>query len=299
MMPLTALCALRFACAMAFLDHIAACNRHDLDRFRPFVVDGQHVGWVRGDVAWHLEHHADTFAVSEDMVGLHPRLTAPDDRSAAVDRVCRDLAEQWKTPSLRGERYRVARRFSDRPLMTLDRGVVSLFGVRAFGIHVNGFVRDGGKLKLWVAKRAVDKAVAPGKLDNLVAGGQPAHLSLMDNLVKEAAEEADIPEGLARTARPVGVISYCLEDQWGLKPDVMYCYDLEVPASFTPNNTDGEVERFTLMDIEEVAHRVRDTQDFKFNVNLVITDFLMRHGVLCPDNEPDYADIAHGLKRGW
>lgn len=298
-MPGLTLCtALRFHSVMAFLDHIAACNRHDLDRFRPFVVADHHVGWVRGDVAWHLDAHRDVFAVTAEAVRLRPGLHDPEARSAAIDRVCLDLAQQWKTPGLRGERYRVAQRWSDRPLMTVDRGVVSLFGVRAFGVHVNGFVRDNGRLKLWVAKRAVDKAVAPGKLDNLVAGGQPAHLSLMDNLVKEAAEEAAIPAPLARTARPVGVISYCMEDAWGLKPDVMYCYDLEVPADFQPHNTDGEVERFMLMDVEEVAARVRDTHDFKFNVNLVIMDFLIRHGVLCPDSEPDYAEIAHGLKQG-
>ena len=284
---------------MAFLDHIAACNRHDLDRFRPFVVAGRHVGWVRGDVAWHLDAHRDVLAVTAEAVQLRPELDGPESRSAAIDRVCAELSAAWKTPALRGERYRVAQRWSDPPLMTIDRGVVSLFGVRAFGVHVNGFVRDGRTLKLWVAKRSVDKAVAPGKLDNLVAGGQPAHLSLMDNLVKEAAEEAAIAEPLARTARPVGVISYCLEDQWGLKPDVMYCYDLEVPADFVPRNTDGEVERFTLMDVDEVAARVRDSHDFKFNVNLVILDFLIRHGVLCPDREPDYAEIVHGLKQGW
>ena len=283
---------------MAFLDHIHACNRHDLDRFRPFVIDERHVGWVRADIAWHLESHADVFRATADGVSLQARLADPADRSMAVDRVCLDLHRQWQTPALRGERYRVARRWSDQPLMTMDRGVVSLFGVRAFGVHVNGFVRDGAGLKLWVAKRSVDKAVAPGKLDNLVAGGQPAHLSLADNLVKEAAEEADIPEALARSARPVGAISYCLEDQWGLKPDIMFCYDLELPPDFVPANTDGEVESFVLMDVEEVAERIRTSDDFKFNVNLVMLDFLIRHSILCPDNEPDYAEIVHGLKQG-
>lgn len=283
---------------MAFLDHIRACNRHDLDRFRPFVIGERHVGWVRSDVAWHLEDYGDVFITTADVVRLHPRLTDPKQRSEAVDGVCLALQGKWRTPGFRGERYRVTRRWSDPPLMTLDRGVVSLFGVRAFGIHVNGFVRDGKRLKLWVAKRATDKPVAPGKLDNLVAGGQPAHLSLMDNLVKEAAEEADIAEALARTARPVGAISYCLEGDWGLKPDVMFCYDLELPRDFVPRNTDGEVESFALLDVEEVLERIRDTDDFKFNVNLVILDFLVRHSLLCPDNEPDYAEIVHGLKQG-
>lgn len=43
---------------------------------------------------------------------------------------------------------------------------------------------------------------------------------------------------------------------------------------------------------------MRDTDDFKFNVNLVIIDFLIRHGLLRPDDEPDYVAIVHGLRRG-
>ena len=42
----------------------------------------------------------------------------------------------------------------------------------------------------------------PGMLDNMVAGGQPAGLSLMENVVKEAGEEAGIPCAVAGTARP-------------------------------------------------------------------------------------------------
>jgi len=174
-----------------------------------------------------------------------------------------------------------------------------VFGVRAYGVHVNGVVRRPDGLHLWIGRRAPDKPVAPDKLDNMVAGGQPAHLGLMDNLVKEAAEEADIPADLARTARPVGAICYCLEDQWGLKPDVMFCYDLEVPADFTPRNTDGEISSFQLLPIAEVAARVKDGDEFKFNVNLVILDFLLRHGLLSPDDEPDYVEIVKGLRQGW
>lgn len=279
---------------MAFLDHIKACNRHDIANFRRFLVGGDPVGWVRHDVAAWLADFSGTFLVSEAQVSLHPRLDTPPARSEAMDEACRALRDRHGIPALRGERYRVARHFADAPLMSVDRGVVSLFGVRSYGIHVNGIIPQG----LWIAKRAKDKTVAPGKLDNLIAGGQPAHLGLMDNLVKEAAEEADIPEALARAARPVGVVSYCHEDKWGLKPDVMLCYDLDVPADFEPRNTDGEIESFRRMGIDEVMALVRDTQEFKFNVNLVLLDFFIRHGHLCPDGERDYLEIVRGLRRG-
>lgn len=283
--------------AMAFLDHIVACNTHDIRKFRPFVVADIPVGWVRNDIAALLKRHDDVFAIENDAVRLHPRLITPQQRTEAVAAACQALADSHRTPRLRGERYAVARRWGDEALMEVDRGVVSLFGVRAYGVHVNGIIRDGDRLRLWIAKRAVDKAVAPGKLDNLIAGGQPAGLGLRENLLKEAAEEADIPAALALTARPVGAISYCHEDAWGLKPDTMFCYDLDVPADFVPRNTDGEIESFRPMELDEVAERVRDSQDFKFNVNLVLMDFLIRHGRICPDAEPDYIDIVRGLRR--
>ena len=92
----------------------------------------------------------------------------------------------------------------------------------------------------------------------------------------------------------VGAITYCAETEEGLKPDVQYCYDLELPAEFRPHCRDGEIEGFMLMPIEEVAAVVRETQQFKFNCNLVIIDFLVRLGLIGPD-DPDYVAIVQGL----
>lgn len=275
---------------MPYLDHIRACNAHDIAKFRPFLVEGRAVGWVRHDMAEKLAG-ADAFDIDGQAVRLR---AAPEHRADAVDAACRALG----LPPPRGERYGVAESWGAVPLLTIDRAHVSVFGVRSYGIHVNGFVDGPDGLKLWIATRAADRAIAPGKLDNLVAGGQPFGLTLFENLIKEAAEEAGIPRAIAATAHPVGAVSYCLEDEWGLKPDVMFCYDLEVPAYFTPRNTDGEVTRFDLMDVVEVAKIVRDTDRFKYNVNLVILDFLIRRGLLSPEDEPDYVEIVRGLRQG-
>ena len=132
-------------------------------------------------------------------------------------------------------------------------------------------------------------------LDNFVAGGQPVGIGLMDNVVKEAGEEAGVPPELARHARPVGAITYCQETTIGLKPGVMFCYDLELPADFVPHNTDGELEDFYLWPVEKVMEVVADKSDFKFNCNLVCIDFFVRHGLLDP-TRPDYVDIVRGLR---
>jgi hypothetical protein len=149
---------------------------------------------------------------------------------------------------------------------------------------------------MWIAKRSLDKAIAPGKLDHLVAGGQPAGLGLMENLIKECAEEASIPEDLARQSVACGVVSYRVENFQGLRRDRLFCFDLELPESFIPHPADGEVESFMLWPISQVMQTVLTTRDFKFNVALVIIDFLVRHGHITPDNEPDYLKIVKGLK---
>lgn len=282
---------------MAFLDHIRACNRHDLSAFRPFDVDGLRVGWIRHALAGALPSVDPAFLVTPERVTLAPELRDFEARSAAMARAALHLAESGAIPGLRDEHYPVLPRWGAEPLMRIDRAAVVHFGIAAYGLHVNGFVRqpDGG-VSLWVARRARDRLVSPGKLDNLVAGGQPIGLTLAENLVKEAAEEAGIAADLARRAVPVGAVTYLRESREGMKPDTLFLYDLELDPGFEPRNTDGEVEAFELWPLDRVAASVRDGDDWKFNVNLVVIDFLVRHGWLTPD-DPDYLEIVAGLRR--
>jgi 8-oxo-dGTP pyrophosphatase MutT (NUDIX family) len=284
--------------AMSFMDHIRACNAHDPAAFRPFEVEDTVIGHVLTAFMGRLAAFPDIFQVEDDRVILRPVFRTPEERTKAMRRATLALQKAGVLPPDHGEDYAIVKAWGQPTLFLLDRAHVSAFGLKAFGLHVNGFVRSPEGLKLWIGTRSLDKAVAPGKLDNMVAGGQPAGLTLAQNLLKEAAEEADIPADLAATAIPVGALSYRMGGRLGLKPDTMFLYDLELPADFVPRNTDGEISSFALVPLEEVAERVRSSSDFKFNVNLVIIDFLIRHGYLSPDLEPDYLGLVSGLRRG-
>jgi len=115
-------------------------------------------------------------------------------------------------------------------------------------------------------------------------------------MVKECAEEASIPEQLARQCKPAGAVSYSQLQASGLKRDCLFVYDLELPADFQPQPGDGEVESFELLDIDKVAKIISETDDFKDNCNLVIIDFLIRHGVLKPESR-GYLDLLSGLRQ--
>ena len=170
-------------------------------------------------------------------------------------------------------------------LTTVDRGALPLLGIVAQGVHMNGLVRHADGLHLWVGKRAHNTRMEPGKFDHLVAGGTGAGFTPMQTLIKEAEEEAGIPEGLASCAQFAGVIAYDMVRAEGLRRDRLHCFDLQVPEDFTPVPQDGEVESFSLWPIEKVVEAVRDTDSFKFNVNLVLIDLFLRVGAVDPSGQ--------------
>ncbi len=61
--------------------------------------------------------------------------------------------------------------------------------------------------------------------------------------------------------------------------------------------THTQVEEFMLWPIEKVAEVVATTTEFKSNCNIVIIDFLIRHGFFTPD-QPGYLDIVRGVRMG-
>jgi hypothetical protein len=280
---------------MSFGDHIRACNNFDPARAVPLLAGDERVGLLRRDNAEALRQFADVFAVEEHAVRLVARYDV-DTLSRIIDRVVDVLVVERRVPKWRNETFDVAPRWGAPPIFRLDRGAVPFFGTRAYGVHLNGYRSNGDDLYLWVGRRSPDKKVAPDKLDNLVAGGVGNGHGLDETLLKEGDEEASIPTSITKHALPVGAVSYRMETELGIRDDVLFVYDLEMPADFLPQNRDGEIVHFDLVPASLVIDRVRTSDDFKFNVNLVILDFALRHGLLRPD-DPEYLDVATGLHR--
>jgi 8-oxo-dGTP pyrophosphatase MutT (NUDIX family) len=257
-----------------FLRHIQACNTATLPGGRiPFRLGTAPVGWLSPEVA-DLLTQFPSISRDADAVTLH--------QSNALPAIALALARQG-IGRHRGEAFDVRATPGGPALSTIDRGALPSFGIQAEGIHLNGLVRRADGLHLWVAKRAADKALDPGKLDHIVAGGTPAGHTAWQTLIKEAAEEAAIPEALAQNAREVLTIAYAMDRPEGLRRDLLHCYDLTLPESFTPTPADGEVEHFSLWPIADVLEAVRETEQFKFNVNLVLIDLFLRENLIIGD----------------
>lgn len=280
---------------MSFLDKIRACNRWDPRGFLPFLALGRRIGSLRPAFAGELRRWPEHFRMGTNRVDWLDPPGSFTARTALIGEVVETLVDAGVIAYLHGEPYPLTAGQREEALCLIDRAAAPYFGARAFGQHLNGYVRGPRGIEVWIGRRAADRRIDPLRLDNLVAGGLPFGVPLRENLIKECREEADIPPGLAAQALSVGAVAYCRDSEHGLKPDLMYCYDLELPPDFIPRCTDGEVESFQRLPTAEVARLVRETDAFKPNCNLVVIDFLIRHGLLSPE-DPDYLPILQGLR---
>lgn len=175
----------------------------------------------------HLSKFPDVFHTDTNVIRLSEELDRMDvtERSRSVANVLNGLRNDGIITGWRNELYPVVSSFYEPAVLLIERAAASFFGIKAYGVHINGFVRlpDSNSIELWVARRSTTKPTWPGRLDHIVAGGQPHGMSLMENVIKECQEEAGISPELSRHAKPVGAVSYTSIVPSGLKRDVLFC----------------------------------------------------------------------------
>ncbi|XP_063321263.1 thiamin pyrophosphokinase 2 [Pelmatolapia mariae] len=264
-----------------------------------FEIEGAQVGWIPPHVASLLARYPDVFSPPhQGAVTLCHGLDSYEKRSEAVSHVLQALRQEPSLTCLKGwrdEKYSVMPRFSDCPLMWMERAATSLFGVKRYGVHINGYtVSDSQEVCMWLARRSHTKQTYPGLLDNMAAGGLAAGVGIKHTLVKECQEEACVPAAIAKKAHPVATVSYTYEDEEGVFPESQFVFDLELPLEFKPRIGDGEVQEFYLLPVDKVKELLA-TDDFKPNSAMVVLDFLIRHSYIDPDTEPYYQDFVTGL----
>lgn len=187
----------------------------------------------------------------------------------------------------------------------IERSAFSLFGIIGRGAHMTVYTRSHEGLKVWIARRSATKSTYPNMLDQAVAGGVARGEMPFDCIVREADEEAGLsPEVVRQSAVAAGTVSWfnVSDERAGgelglLNPGVLYVYDLEVPSTGTEfDPVEGDISKFSLMGLDDVLTALRDGE-FKPSCAMVMLDFLIRHGLMTAENEPDYGEIISRLHR--
>ncbi|KAJ5746160.1 hypothetical protein N7520_011342 [Penicillium odoratum] len=288
-----------------------AAYAENLENYHQFRVNGYNatLGYILNSVVEKFPWSSNHWAV--DSIAKTVTLTTPADATAehrsklvaesiieAVNLGTIEVLKGW-----RNEKYPVYGPGGEF-LLDMERCASPLFGVVSYGAHMTGYVEDNDGLKFWVPRRSKTKQTYPSMLDNTVAGGMCTDEMPFECIVREAMEEASLPEEVVRASIvPVGCVTYShIRDvraggEIGLsQPEVEYVYDLKLDSSVIPRPGDNEVEEFMLWNVEEVKEALA-RGEFKPNCAVVMIDFFIRHGILTAENEPDYLDIMSRLHR--
>lgn len=267
-----------------------------------FVIDGVMVGQISEPDAKILGQQPDNpFVIdsTQHTATFKQELGDQQSRSEAIARLLNRMRETKAWASLakwRNELYPVYNDQGGISVM-MERAACSNFGLRTYGVHINGITRVDGQLMMWIGKRSASKPTWPGMLDQLVAGGIGNGAGVWESVLKECDEEASVPLDIAqKNTKCAGAIQYHHKTEFGLQPETQYVFDLELPQDFKPVPNDGEVESFTLLSMDKVIDRLKQGQ-FKPNCAACAIDFLIRHGHVTPMNEPDYLRIIENLHR--
>ena len=141
----------------------------------------------------------------------------------------------------------------------------------------------------------------PGMLDNTVGGSLSSGERPIDCIVRESAEEASFPEDYIRdNVKACETLSYQMsrtdDGRHGCQHQVQYLYEIELKEHIIPKPFDGEVEEFTLKTLEEVRKALAQGE-FKLNCAMTWMAYLIRHGIVNAENEPNLLEIDSRLHR--
>lgn len=283
----------------------------NLNNYHAFQVSGYDatLGYILNTVVekfpWSTKHwQIDPTARTVTL--LAPPDVTPEHRSKMVEESIAEAVKHGRFEVLKGwrnEKYPIFGPGGEY-LFEMERSASPLFGIVTYGAHMTGYVEDAAGLRIWVPRRARNKQTYPGMLDNTVAGGMCTGEKPFECIVREAMEEASLPESVVRASiRARGCVTYThvRDSRAGgevglLQPEVEYVYDVKLDPSVIPRPGDNEVEEFKLLSVQEVQQALA-RGEFKPNCAIIMIDFFIRHGLLTAENEPDYLDILARLHR--
>jgi 8-oxo-dGTP pyrophosphatase MutT (NUDIX family) len=158
-----------------------------------------------------------------------------------------------------------------RRLGTVERAVVRPLGITTFAVHLVGLSPDG---RHWVQQRSLTKANDPGLWDTLMGGMIPATDSVAQALERETWEEAGLKLDQLAQLRRCGRVSIhrpTTEPGAGYVVEHIDWFRCIVPDGVAPENQDGEVAQFKLMDGLDVLARL-ERDEFTIEAALILVD---------------------------
>jgi len=257
---------------------LVAARAHDASARVPFVVSDAGAAISAGSVARAhlaaLRRWPKWLDVQPERVTLTAPAAARADALAAMNQALRGagLIVAW-----RDEPFALFDVDGRALGVSMERAAARFWGTLTLGAHCNGYQADpsGRPVRLWIARRAPNKATDPNRLDNLIGGGVPDGQTPRDTVLREGWEEAGLQPDQMHGLQRGRVLRLLRDIPEGLQREWIHVYDLALPPGAAPCNQDGEVAELALHDMAE-ALALAAGDEMTVDAALVTLDFALR-----------------------
>lgn len=247
------------------------------EEWLPLWLNGRHLGYL--NEKWRQLVCRDW--PSEKIEQPNALLLSSQDWLSMADNL-QHMAQGWQQlgelDGWRNEKFSVTDE-QNNTLFALERAAFRPLGLLSHAVHINGFTHRNGEWLFWIARRSPFKAVDPNKLDNLVGGGIAFGESIHQAMLREGWEEAGLSEVFLK---PLSLCSnrFSLRAvSRGLHREQLHIFDAVLPEDITPENQDGEVADFMLMNRCELADAMMGGRLMN-DALLATLDAFARYGLL-------------------
>lgn len=241
------------------------------DDWLAVVIAAAEIGIASPDIASFLASAMRRFVLTDYRLVLDDDGMSVGQRSELLAEASQRLRDEGLLAGWRNELLDVRTSLATPAVAVIERAACRALGLPTFAVHLNAFTADGA---LMVAQRAADKAVDPGRWDNLVGGMMPAGESEMDALRREAHEEAGLDLALLPVQR-IGEIPIARPIPEGWMVETISAYTTTLPAAIDLANQDGEVAQIRARSIDDVLEAI-ERDEFTLEAALVTVEAL-RH----------------------
>jgi 8-oxo-dGTP pyrophosphatase MutT (NUDIX family) len=161
----------------------------------------------------------------------------------------------------------------ERAVAAIERSVVRVLGLTTYAVHLVGFAAGGERV--WVQRRALDKATDPGLWDTLMGGQVGAGETVERALARETWEEAGLDVATLPELRKLSRITIRRPVAEGYMVEHLDIYSARLPQGVEPCNRDGEVERFECLDHAALEQRLQ-RGEFTLEASLILAEAALR-----------------------
>jgi len=154
----------------------------------------------------------------------------------------------------------------------IERAAVRPLGISTLAVHLVGYDEAG---RIWVQQRAHDKATDPGMWDTLVGGLVAAGESTLPSLERETREEAGLRLAALEQLDSYGAVLVRRPVADGYMVERIEMFDALVPTGAEPENQDGEVAGFELLEFPALRERLQADR-FTLEAALILRAWVQR-----------------------